>query len=562
MGRALMLPIAVLPAAGILLRIGQPDLLNIAFIASAGAAIFQNLGLLFALGIAVGLAKENHGAAALAGAVFFLVATTGAKALMLVPPSELTGLSGTALSLAAEHFKDSQLAKLGVPTGILSGFVAGWLYNRFHTIRLPEYLAFFAGRRFVPIAAGFLALIPAFIIGTLWPSISQAMDSASHAVLSLGSVGLFIYGTLNRLLIVTGLHHILNNLAWFNLGSYHGVTGDLNRFFAGDPSAGAFMSGFFPVMMFGLPAACLAMYHTARPERRKEVGGMLASMALTAFLTGVTEPIEFSFMFLAPPLYVLHALLTGFSMVLMNILGVHLGFGFSAGLFDYVINYTKAQKAWLLLPVGLVYFALYYSVFRFAIQRFNLKTLGRDDAPATTLQAAATDRGAAYLTALGGADNLTAVDACTTRLRLSVKSNTGIDEASLRALGAKGFVRPSPTALQVVIGPEADQIASEIKAAIGKPLASIPLEKPSPSVVSTSLPVGAVLAGLGGAGNVKALTLCASRIVVELADSRLSDAGVLRRAGIRSLARGAQSLHLIIGPEAEGVFAALKAGRV
>lgn len=565
LGRALMLSIAVLPAAGILLRLGQPDLLNIAFVAAAGEAIFHNLGLLFAIGIAVGLAKENHGAAALAGAVFFLIATTGAKVLMQVPPEALLGYSGDAIKLATEHFKQTQLDKLGVPTGIVSGLVSGWLYNRFHTIKLPEYLAFFAGRRFVPIIAGVVALLPAFLIGTLWTAISQGMDSASHAVLGLGSAGLFIYGTLNRLLIVTGMHHILNNLAWFNLGSYHGVTGDLNRFFAGDPTAGAFMTGYFPVMMFGLPAACLAMYHTALPARRKEVGGVLASMALTAFLTGVTEPIEFSFMFLAPALYAAHALLTGLSMVVMNALGVHLGFGFSAGIFDYAINFNRAQKPLLLIPVGLVYFALYYTVFRFTILRFGLKTMGRDDASAGVAARANADtpRGKAYLAALGGAANIRNVDACTTRLRLNVQSSAVIDEAALRALGAKGFVRPSTHALQVVIGPQADQIASEIREVMSGGQGSeasiaITAPLPSSSEENAPLPAAEILAALGGSGNVKDLAVCGSRIAVEIADAAHIDSGALRVAGVRSIRLLPNAVHLIIGPSAGGIYSGLK----
>jgi PTS system, N-acetylglucosamine-specific IIBC component len=564
LGRALMLPIAVLPAAGILLRIGQPDLCDIPFIAAAGAAIFSNLGFLFALGIAVGLAKENHGAAALAGAVFFLVATTGAKTLMAVPLDALKGFSGDAVKLAADHFKDGQLAKLGVPTGILSGLVSGWLYNRFHTIRLPEYLAFFGGRRFVPIAAGVAALIPAALIGTLWTSISAGMDSASHAVLGLGGSGLFIYGVLNRLLIVTGLHHILNNLAWFNLGSYHGVTGDLNRFFAGDPSAGAFMSGFFPVMMFGLPAACLAMYHTAKPERRKEVGGMLGSMALTAILTGVTEPIEFSFMFLAPALFGVHTVLTGLSMLVMHLLGVHLGFGFSAGLFDYVINFGKAQRPLLLVPVGLCYFALYYAVFRFAIQRFGLKTIGRDEAAAAVSATTESDRGAAYAAALGGAKNLKSVDACTTRLRLIIAAADRIDEAALRRLGAKGFVRPSASALQVVIGPEADQIASEIRAAIGSHTYT---EEPAPIVTPAAQSPGVgqfvdaarVLSALGGASKIGKFSVCGSRVLADLTDDGVVDEPALQAAGVRATAVKSHRAHLIIGPHTEQLAESLRA---
>ena len=298
---------------------------------------------------------------------------------MHAPADALAGMAGKAKDLAEAAFKAGAISKLSVPLGILSGVIAGGAYNRFGAIKLPEYLAFFGGRRFVPIVSGVAGLPLALAVGLGWSSLSGAIDSASRAIVAAGPLGLFVYGVLNRLLLVTGLHHILNNIPWFLLGDYHGVTGDLKRFFAGDPAAGAFMSGFFPVMMFGLPAACLAMYHTARPERRAAVGGMLASLALTAMLTGVTEPIEFSFMFLAPALFLLHAVLTGLSMVLMDALHVRLGFSFSAGLFDYVINFGKATRPWLLIPVGLFYFGLYYGVFQdFAILRFNLKTPGRE----------------------------------------------------------------------------------------------------------------------------------------------------------------------------------------
>src|SRR5215212_2766200 len=271
-----------------------------------------------------------------------------------------------------------QISRLSVPAGIMSGVIAGILYNRYHNIQLPSYLAFFGGRRFVPIASGFAGLAGAFLFGYGFPVLQNGMDGLSKTVVSSGAFGLFVYGVLNRVLIVTGLHHILNNVAWQLLGEYHGVTGDLNRFFKGDPTAGAFMAGFFPVMMFGLPAACLAMYRAARPERRKAVSGLLASMAFTSFLTGITEPIEFTFMFLAPLLYAVHALLTGLALVVMNVLGVRLGFGFSAGLFDYVLNYSLATRPLWLLPIGALYFAIYYGVFRACITAFNLQTPGRD----------------------------------------------------------------------------------------------------------------------------------------------------------------------------------------
>ncbi len=400
LGRALMLPIAVLPIAGLLLRLGQPDLLGWTAMAAAGNAIFVNLGLLFAVGVAVGLARENHGAAALAALVGYLVTTRAVESFLHVEPGSLT--------------------KLSIPVGLLSGVIAGIAYNRFSNIALPSYLSFFGGRRFVPIVSGLVGLLLAVVIGYAWPYLERGMDSASQTILGAGSVGLFAYGVLNRILIVTGLHHILNNFAWFIVGDYQGATGDLNRFFAGDPSAGAFMSGFFPVMMFGLPGACLAMYHTARPERRAAVAGLLLSLALTSFLTGVTEPVEFTFMFLAPALYALHAIATGLAMVIMHLFGVHLGFSFSAGLFDYVLNFTHAQRPLLLIPIGVAYFGLYYVVFRVCIVRFGLPTPGRDAEEADARPIVAGTRGAAFVTALGGAGNLSEVAACTTRLRLNL----------------------------------------------------------------------------------------------------------------------------------------------
>lgn len=464
LGRALMLPIAVLPVAGLLLRLGQPDLLNVAFIAAAGDAIFSNLGLLFSLGVAIGFAKDNNGAAGLAGVVCFLVSTTGAKTLLHVPADLGQMTAGQFQDLAIAAFKDKALAKLSVPLGILSGTIAGSFYNRFSTLKLPEYLAFFGGRRFVPIAAGFAGLPLALIFGLGWDSLSHGMDALTRTIVAAGPMGLFVYGVLNRLLIVTGLHHILNNVVWFLMGDFQGVTGDLNRFFKGDPTAGGFMAGFFPVMMFGLPAACLAMYHTARPDRKKAVGGLLLSVGLTAFLTGVTEPIEFSFMFLAPGLYLLHAVLTGFSMVMMDVLGIKLGFGFSAGLFDYLLNFNKSTKPIYLLAVGLVFAGVYYGLFRMFILRFNLLTPGREASEvAQPVATAKSSRAGQFIEALGGAGNLLEVGACATRLRLQIKDSKLLNESQLKSLGSRGMIQPTPGSLQVVLGPIADQVAGEIR---------------------------------------------------------------------------------------------------
>jgi PTS system N-acetylglucosamine-specific IIC component len=548
LGRALMLPIAVLPVAGLLLRLGQPDLLDIAFVAAAGNAIFANLGLMFAIGVAVGIARENHGAAGLAGAVGYLIATEGAKSLLAVPPDVVAPFADQAArDLAAAAWRVRELAKLSVPAGILAGLTAGWLYNRYANIRLPEYLAFFGGRRFVPIAAGLAGIGGALLFGLGFPWLEQGIDTMSRAVVGAGSFGLFVYGVLNRLLIVTGLHHILNNIAWFILGDYHGASGDLQRFFAGDPDAGGFMSGFFPVMMFGLPAACLAMYRSAPPGRRRAVGGMLLSLALTSFLTGVTEPIEFTFMFLAPMLYVVHAVLTGLSMVLMDLLGVRLGFSFSAGLFDYVINFGSSSRPLLLLPVGALYFGIYYYTFRYCIRRFNLATPGRDAEPAAATSGAAAAaapllpdaRADALIAALGGRANLKTVDACTTRLRLELDDPARVDEALLKRLGARGLVHPGGNALQVVLGPEADQVAGEMREAL-----ALGRSHAGPDAA-------ALLASLGGAANVETVEPRSTRLCVTVRSAANVDLARLGGLGFRGVAFASPtSLHLLTGKDA------------
>lgn len=546
LGRALMLPIAVLPIAGLLLRLGQPDLLNIAFISAAGQAVFSNLGLLFAVGVAVGLARDNNGAAGLAGVVGYLIAAEASKVLLAVPAEVTAGLSGEAATAAGIAFKDQAMARLGVPIGILSGLIAGAFYNRFSTLKLPDYLAFFGGRRFVPIASGLAALGLAAVVGLSFAALDHAIDAFSRAVVGSGEAGLFIYGVLNRLLIITGLHHILNNVAWFILGDYQGATGDLNRFFAGDPTAGAFMSGFFPVMMFGLPAACLAMYHAAPPERRKAVGGLLGSLALTAFLTGVTEPIEFTFMFLAPVLYAIHALLTGVAMVVMDLLDVRLGFTFSAGLFDYVLNFGKSTRPWLLIPVGLGYFGLYYGLFRLFIQVFDLKTPGREDEDhggASSRPAAVGGRGEAFVMALGGAGNLRSVAACTTRLRLEIVARDKVDEAALKRLGARGLIAPTPDTLQVVIGATADAVAQEMRDHIGGTAKTAQRRKPAGRIVTLSADLERAL---GGRDNIL-VEEKAGRICVVLKDPAAVDFGRVEQLSAKGVVRtGEGRLQILV----------------
>ncbi|MGJ3223652.1 N-acetylglucosamine-specific PTS transporter subunit IIBC [Geobacillus thermoleovorans] len=446
LGKALMLPIAVLPAAGLLLRLGQPDLLNIPFIAAAGDAVFSNLALIFAIGVAIGFAKDGNGAAALAGAIGYFVLTKGAAAID----------------------KDINMSVLG---GILSGVIAGLLYNRYHDIKLPDWLGFFGGRRFVPIVTSLVMLVLALIFGYVWPPIQDGINAVGHWIVGAGAVGVGIFGFLNRLLIPVGLHHVLNSFVWFVFGEYNGKTGDLSRFFAGDPDAGIFMAGFFPIMMFGLPAAALAMIAAAKKERRKAVAGALLGVALTSFLTGITEPIEFLFMFLSPLLYVVHAVLTGLSLAVATMLDIHHGFTFSAGAIDFFLNYGIAKKPYLLIVQGLVYAVVYFVVFYFLITKLDLKTPGREE----EVEGEFTDSGAAqsgvqyedlaakYIEALGGKDNLAQIDNCVTRLRLKVKDMSKVNEAELKRLGAKGVLRLNQTDLQVVVGTDVEFLANAMR---------------------------------------------------------------------------------------------------
>ncbi len=443
MGKALMLPIAVLPAAALLLRLGAPDVLNLPFITQAGGAIFNNLALLFAIGIGLGIAEDENGAAALAGAVCYLVFTTALKTL-------------------------NKNLDLNVLAGIISGLTAGYLYNRFHTIKLPQFLGFFNGRRFVPLVTAFTGLILALIFSVIWGPCQQFIQSVGKWIIGAGAVGVFIYGFLNRLLIPVGLHYILNSFIWFVFGEYptaNGiVTGDMNRFFAGDPTAGNFMAGFYIVMMFGLPAVALALYRTAPVSGRKKIAGMLFSVAFTSFLTGITEPLEFMFMFLAPLLYLIHAVLTGLAMVAAYETGILHGFSFSAGFIDYVLNWHRAAKPWLIIPWGLGFWVIYYLVFTVAIQHFHLltlesgKTVKQDE-----LQAAAAENtlAANLLACLGGKDNLVYLENCMTRLRLEVREASQVNKEGLKKLGAKEIFQKG-SALQVVWGLDAENIAHEI----------------------------------------------------------------------------------------------------
>jgi PTS system N-acetylglucosamine-specific IIC component len=380
-GRSLMLPIAALPAAALLLRLGQADLLGAdglgwdkvaAVVGAAGNALFANLPLLFAVGIAIGMAKKADGSTALAAVVGYLVFKAVGDAMS---PYVL----GTPAEGAAQ-----ELINFGVLGGIVMGLTSAFLWQRYHRIKLPDYLAFFGGRRFVPIITSLVAIVISVLMSLVYKGFDSGITNLGEWVTDNDVLGGFVYGTLNRLLIPLGLHHILNNPPWFVFGSFTDASGavwhgDIQRFLHGDPTAGAFMTGFFPIMMFALPAAALAIYHEAKPSQKKAVGGIMFSAALCSFLTGVTEPLEFAFMFVAFPLYILHAVLTGTSLALVNALDIKDGFGFSAGLFDFVLNWNIATRPALLIVIGIGYAFVYYFLFRFVIRKWNLRTPGREE---------------------------------------------------------------------------------------------------------------------------------------------------------------------------------------
>ncbi|GAA1043444.1 PTS sugar transporter subunit IIA [Streptomyces sp. TR1341] len=382
-GRSLMLPVAVLPAAALLVRLGNTDMLGrpdfpafltkiASFMSAGGNAILDNMPLLFAVGIAIGFAKKSDGSTGLAAVVGYLVfknvlGTFTDKSL----PKVATAVDGKVVMVDAT-------ADAKVLGGVVMGLVVALIYQRFYRTKLPDWAGFFGGRRLVPILSAFAGLVLGVVFGYIWPVLGTGLHNFGEWLVGSGAIGAGIFGVANRALLPIGMHHLLNSFPWLQAGEYHGKSGDIARFLAGDPTAGQFMTGFFPIMMFGLPAACLAIVHCARPERRKVVGGMMLSLALTSFVTGVTEPIEFTFMFIAPALYAIHAVLTGVALALTWALGMKDGFGFSAGAIDFLLNLGIASNPWGLALVGLCFGAVYYVVFRFAITRFNLPTPGRE----------------------------------------------------------------------------------------------------------------------------------------------------------------------------------------
>lgn len=508
LGQSLMQPVAVMPLAALLLGLGyliDPDGWGAsspiaAFLISAGGAVLDNLGILFAVGVAFGIAKENHGASALAGLVAFL---TLSKMLSPATVAQLRGLDIEAWQ-AADPFQFSAFDKIGngnVLIGILSGILGGKAYDRFHGTRLPDFLAFFSGRRLVPIMASIYALICSLILMFLWPVIYSALASFGEFLLGLGAAGAGIYGFANRLLIPTGLHHALNQVFWFDLVGVNDIPNFLNN--AKDTITatyhpGMYQAGFFPIMMFGLPGAALAMANRADEKNKKTIKALMIAGALASFLTGVTEPLEFAFMFAAPQLYFIHALLTGISVFVAAKLQAYAGFGFSAGLIDFFLSSRNPmrQNMWILVVMGIVFFVLYYLIFRTLIDKWDIATPGRsskshkstvieteDKGRVSTADKSAaeeraeqnasvkgsySDTAREILEGLGGPENIDTTSYCTTRLRLTVKDPAKVDEEKIKQAGVAGLIKPGPKAVQVIIGPQVQAVHDEFVKLLGK----------------------------------------------------------------------------------------------
>lgn len=485
-GKALMLPVAILPAAGLLLAIGtaiQGEALqhylpfiqnggvqNVAkLMTAAGSIIFENLPMIFALGVAIGLAGGD-GVAAIAAFVGYIIMNKTMGDFLQVTPKNVTDPASGYASI------------LGIPTlqtgvfgGIIIGALAAWCYNKFYNINLPSYLGFFAGKRFVPIMMATTSFILAFPMALIWPTIQSGLNAFSTGLLDSNTgVAVFLFGFIKRLLIPFGLHHIFHAPFWFEFGSWKNAAGEIihgdQRIFieqireGAHLTAGKFMQGEFPVMMFGLPAAALAIYHTAKPENKKVVAGLMGSAALTSFLTGITEPLEFSFLFVAPLLFFIHAVLDGLSFLTLYLLDVHLGYTFSGGFIDYVLLGVLPNKTqwWLVIPVGLVYAVIYYFVFRFLIVKLKYKTPGREDKQSQAVTASATELPYAVLKAMGGKANIKHLDACITRLRVEVNDKSKVDVPGLKDLGASGVLEVGNN-MQAIFGPKSDQIKHEMQ---------------------------------------------------------------------------------------------------
>lgn len=479
LGKALMLPVACLPICGILMGLGYAlckqtmqggeisgfvNLLGF-FLVKAGGALIDNMALLFVIGVGVGMADDHDGTAGLASLAAWLMITN------LLAVGNVTTMFP---SIAEDVNKTLAFSAIANPfIGILSGIIGSLCYNKFKSTKLPDWMSFFSGKRCVAIISGVVSIVVAAILLVVWPVVYGVLLAIGNGIVSLDAVGAGIYAFLNRLLIPTGLHHALNNVFWFDTVGL----GDLKHFWAGDTSAdvawslGMYMSGFFPCMMFGIPGAALAMIHTAKEGKKKVAIGLVASSAVCAFVCGVTEPFEFGFMFLAPALYLIYALLYGIFTFVTTLLGFRAGFSFSAGATDLVFSASlpAAEKTWLILPLGLAAFVVFYVVFRFAIVKFDLKTPGREDDDVEAEKKAVLSNSdfaqvaAIVLEGLGGKANVVSLDNCITRLRLEIKDYTQVDEKKIKSAGVAGVMRPSKNAVQVIVGTKVQFVADEMK---------------------------------------------------------------------------------------------------
>ncbi|TCK43553.1 PTS system D-glucose-specific IIB component (Glc family) /PTS system D-glucose-specific IIC component (Glc family) [Paraburkholderia sp. BL8N3] len=579
-GKALMLPVAVLPVAGLLLGLGATDFhgyvpaIVLALMKNSGDVIFANLPLIFAIGVALGF-TENDGVSGIAATIGYLVMTA------------TLGVIAKAEGIEPDTIMGIPSIQTGVFGGILAGGLAAWLFNRYYKIALPAYLGFFAGKRFVPIVTAIGAIVLGAILSVVWPPIGGGIKAFSQwAAVSDPRTAATIYGFVERLLIPFGLHHIWNVPFFFEMGSYLDPTtgktvhGDINRFFAGDRTAGIF-AGAFLFKMFGLPAAAIAIWHCAKPEKKAVVAGIMISAALTSFLTGITEPIEFAFLFVAPVLYLIHACLAATTQFLANTLGMHMGFTFSQGAIDFLMFNligNKATHAWYVFFLGPIYAVIYYGVFRFVITRFDLKTPGREDDTVEVITASAAGAGGRsrdLVLAFGGRSNITSLDACITRLRISVNDPTLVDEGKLKALGAAGVMRVG-NGVQAIFGPLSENMKTDMQEYLKTAGSDAELAPGGTPVVESAAPAATaasaysptqqkaraekICAALGGAANIKKLeALAATRLRVVLSDASRLDATALKSAGVpatQPLTNG--ELDLIVGLGAENLAGAMR----
>lgn len=467
LGKSLMLPVAALPVASILMGIGYwidptgwgANSVVSAFLLKAGGALIDNMAILFAIGVAVGMSDDNDGTAGLAGLVSWLVITT------LLAPGAVGMFKHIDVKAVDPAFSKIQTQFIG----IVAGLIGAYCYNKFKSTKLPDALGFFSGKRSVAIVTAAMSILAALILFFIWPVVYGALVSFGKAIVSTGAIGAGIYAFFNRLLIPFGLHHALNSVFWFDVAGIN----DLGNFWSGKGvlgQTGMYMTGFFPVMMFGLPAGALAMYHTAKDKKKKVVYGLLLAAALSSFFTGVTEPMEFAFMFLAPGLYVVHALLTGISAAVCALLPVRAGFNFSAGFVDWFLSFKApmAKNPLMLLVIGLIFAVIYYVVFRFVITHWNLKTPGREDDEDDEVNVKLsnnnyTEVASIILKGVGGKENVTSIDNCVTRLRLTIKDQAVVNEKVIKSAGVAGVIRPGKTSLQVIVGTQVQFVADEFK---------------------------------------------------------------------------------------------------